>query len=49
MNFKLFHNIINEIMKFLEFNANHKKNTNLIIRRQNYENHEIARIQCQNY
>ena len=31
-------------MKFLEFNANHKNNANLIIRRQNYENHEIPKI-----
>ena len=36
-------------MKFLEFNANHKNNANLIIRRQNYENHEICRIQFQNH
>ena len=35
-------------MKFLEFHANHKNNANLIIRRQNYENHEIPRIQRQN-
>ena len=36
-------------MKFLEFNANHNNNANLIIRRQNYENHEIPRIQHQNH
>ena len=35
-------------MKFLEFNANHKNIANLIIRRQNYENHEIPRIKRQN-
>ena len=36
-------------MKFLEFNANHKNIANLIIRRQNYESHEIRRIQRQKH
>ena len=36
-------------MKFLEFSANHKNIANSIIRRQNYESHEILRIQRQNH
>ena len=34
-------------MKFLEFNANHKNNANLIILHQHYESHEICRIERQ--
>ena len=47
--FKLLHNRTKKIMKFLNFNANHKNNANLIIQFQNYENHEILRIQRQNH
>ena len=36
-------------MKFLEFNADHKNNANLIFRRKNYENHEIPSIQRHNH
>ena len=45
--FKLLHNRIKKIMKFLNFHAKIQNNGNLIIRFQNYENHGILRIQRQ--
>ena len=48
MQIQIFHTrIIQQIMKFMEFQPRIKKtNTeNLIIPRQNHENHEIRRIQ----
>ena len=52
MQIQIFHiRIAQQIMKFIDFHTRIKKtkHENLIIPRQNHENHEIRRIPCQNH